>query len=534
MMNRLEFLPNSPTLMNAGTDLGQLSACFVLPVSDSLDGIFSTLKHAALIQQSGGGTGFNFSHLRPAGDLVRSTSGYTAGPLSFMRVFDSTTSEIRQGGKRRGANMGILNVDHPDIESFIVCKLEGQVMQNFNLSVGASDAFMHAVDDGRSWALKHPVTGRVVKRVKARRIWDLIVHSAWHSGDPGLVFIDEINRHNPTPALGAIEATNPCGEVPLLPYESCNLGSVDLARMIVKGKQASTLDWKGLARTVRDGVRFLDNVIDVNNYLLPEINRMALGNRKIGLGVMGWADLLIDLGIPYDSQRAVRLAGQVMKFIRAHSLEASSRLAEARGTFPNWESSIHSPKAPMRNATVNSIAPTGTISIIADCSSSIEPHFALAWHRRALDGQQLSGIIARLNRIGPSNRLAGRIQEHLEQTGSVAALSELPLPLRRLFKTALEIAPSRHLDHQLAFQRYTDNAVSKTINLSHNAPEVVVQNAFYQAWKGAAKGITIYRDGSKSNQVLYAGAQGSTPCCTTRDSRLQGVRLVPSQADVEK
>ncbi len=529
MLTRLEFLPNSPTLMNAGTELGQLSACFVLPLEDSLDAIFTTLHQTALIQQSGGGTGFNFSHLRPQGDLVRLTSGRTAGPLSFMRIFDTVTSEIRQGGKRRGANMGILDIHHPDIAAFINCKGDVDAMQNFNLSVAVTDAFMRAVQEQQSWVLKHPTTGKTVRRLPARKLWQQIIDNAWSTGDPGLIFIDEINRHNPTPALGKIEATNPCGEVPLLRYESCNLGSVNLALMTRKKKGKVEIDWSKLGHTVHRGVRFLDNVIEINHYLTPAIREMALGNRKIGLGVMGWADLLIRLEIPYDSREAVRLAGKLMQFIRRESLKASAGLAKMRGVFPNWKRSVHYPDQPLRNATVNSIAPTGSLSIIANVSSSIEPHFALTWHRKMSEGEKLTEVNPLLlEKLRAGKLLRQQVEAQLMRTGSIAGISEIPASLRRLFRTALEIPAQRHLDHQLAFQQYTDNAVSKTVNLPKSAPVETIDAVYRGAWHGGAKGITVYRDGSKPEQVFYAGTEQiiSDTCCATRDSRIHGPQTI--------
>lgn len=503
MMRSLEFMPNSPTLMNAGTSLGQLSACFVIPVEDSITGIFEALKEMARIHQTGGGTGFSFSRLRPQGDLVASTKGEASGPISFMEIFDKATGVIVQGGRRRGANMGILRCDHPDILEFVESKLERDRLSNFNISVGATDEFMEAVIRDQSYELVNPRTAKKSKTMRARSIFDLIVNAAWHRGDPGLIFLDEINRRNPTPKVGEIEATNPCGELPLLPYESCNLASMDLGKM-VKG---NGVNWEKLKEEIAWGIRFLDDVIEVNQFPLPQIGEITFANRKIGLGIMGFADLLVRLGIPYNSRQAVDFAGRLMRFIHEESLQASRILAAERGVFPNYEKSIYPKKRlRVRNATVNTIAPTGTISIIAGCSSGIEPLFAISFVRNVMSGTRLFEVnpyfeeVARAKTFYSKELIAG-----IAQTGSLQKMSGVPAGIKRTFVTAFDVTPQEHVQIQAAFQRYTDNSVSKTINLPASATVDDVRKIYLLAYKLKCKGITIYRYGSKQGQVLSFG-----------------------------
>jgi len=551
LMASLEFLPNSPTLMNAGTSLNQLSACFVLPVEDSIKGIFDSLKHMALIHKSGGGVGFSFSKIRPAGDVVRSTKGIASGPISFMHIYNAATEVIKQGGRRRGANMGILNVDHPDILEFIMAKGKGkrkeqlepeikgmikvgikeeskkknvegskeeikeefrpseieykdQYLTNFNLSVAVDDEFMQKVHDDSLIELVNPRNNEVVRSVSARMIFDLMVNMAWESGDPGILFIDEINRYNPTSHLGVIEATNPCGEQPLLPYESCNLGSINLALMVENGE----ILWDKLRTTIKTAVHFLDNVIDANQYPLPEIESMTLETRKIGLGVMGFADLLIMLRIPYNSPEAVDIAGKIMNFISTTAREASVELGEIRGSFPAFEGSKWDKEgySAMRNATTTTIAPTGSISIIAGVSSGIEPLFAVSFQRDVLDGSKLLEVNSFFEKVA---RERGFYSENLmleiARKGSLNGLIGIPEDILQLFVTTYDVDPSWQVRMQAAFQEHVDNAVSKTVNLPSTATPEDIREVFLLAHQLKCKGITVYRYGSKKKQVLYVG-----------------------------
>ncbi len=515
LMVNLDFLPNSPTLMNAGCPLGQLSACFVLPIEDSLDSIFETLKFTALIHKSGGGTGFSFSNLRPKGDIVASTQGVASGPLSFIKVFDSATEAIKQGGKRRGANMGILRIDHPDIEEFIIAKREEKILTNFNLSVAITDHFMEALEKGEKFPLINPRNKKIVKYVDPKRIFSLIAESAWECGDPGVIFIDTINRYNPTPHLGKIEATNPCGEQPLLPFESCNLGSINLANFVEDGK----INWEDLKEVIHLAVRFLDNVIEINRFSIPQINKITKLNRKIGLGVMGFADFLIKLNISYAEPKAIALAERVMKFINEESVKASQKLAIERGNFPSYPGSIwDKPDTPfMRNATTTTIAPTGSISLIAGVSSGIEPLFGVYYERKTLGNiiiKEFHPLFIEI--LEKENYSENEIKSILEEVKEKGILKNIKLPerIKKLFVTTYEISPDQHLAIQEAFQKYTHNAVSKTINLPKEATVENIKTIYLKAYKLGLKGVTVFRYGSKSEQVIYiGGAEEREPTC---------------------
>lgn len=507
MMTDLRFMPNSPTLMNAGRVLGQLSACFVLPVEDSMEGIFDSVKNAALIHKSGGGTGFSFSRLRQSGAAVRSTGGIASGPVSFMKVFNAATEAVKQGGTRRGANMGVLRVDHPDIIDFINCKTDNKEITNFNISVGITEAFMDAVEKDTDYDLIDPKTKLAVGHLSARKVFDLIVDHAWKNGEPGIIFLDRLNRDNVTPTVGEIESTNPCGEQPLLPYESCNLGSINLVKMLKKDLAGSyDFDYTLLEETVRDAVHFLDNVIDANNYPLEIIGKTTRASRKIGLGIMGWADSLLLMGIPYDTEEARALAEKVMGFVNTTGHIASRDLAKKRGAFPLFAESTLKDGEPIRNATITTIAPTGTISIISGCSSGIEPVFAYAFIRNVMDGTELvemNPVLAqKLKDLGLYN---DEILKKIASQGTLEGIDEIPEDVRRVFVSAQEISPEAHVKMQAAFQRYTDNAVSKTVNFANTATREDVKDVYMLAYKEGLKGVTIYRDGSREEQVLNIG-----------------------------
>lgn len=502
LINGLWFLPNSPCLMNAGTEIGQLCACFVIPIEDTMESIFGALRDMALIQKTGGGTGFNFSRLRHAGDKVNSTNGVASGPVSFLKIFNAATEEIKQGGKRRGASLAVLNVDHPDILDFIHCKRDTDQLKNFNISVGVTDEFMAAVLGGDNFTLRNPRNGEVMTILPAKIIWDEIIQNAWETGEPGILFLDTINKFNPTPHEGRIEACNPCSEATLLPWESCVLGSINLSKMVKNGK----IDYDRLAEVVFLSVIFLDNIIDLNKYPLPEIENVTKRNRKIGVGIMGLADMFFQLGIPYDSQEAIATAAKVMSFINTKAIEASQFLAQERGPFPNFPNSIYRDGKPRRNAVVTSIAPTGTLAAIANTTFSTEPEYALIYTKTILNGKQFTVINpffeAALKKHGLYNDYL--IEKIKANRGSIQGINEIPEEIRKVFRVAYDIAPNWHIDMQAALQKHVEQSISKTINLPENSTVNDIASIYFSAWKSGCKGVTVYRDGSRPQQVLSA------------------------------
>lgn len=518
MMKNLEFLPNSPTLMNAGTEIGQLSACFVIPVEDSMEGIFTSLKNAALIHKSGGGTGFSFSRLRPSNDMVHSTTGVSSGPISFMKVFDAATEVIKQGGKRRGANMGILRIDHPDIMDFINMKADMKTLQNFNISVAITNKFMEALESDSDYELINPRDKKTLKKIPARMVFDLIIANAWKNGDPGVIFIDEINQKSPVKHLGEIEATNPCGEQPLLPYESCNLGSINLNKTLaLNGKD---IDWNKLEQIIFNAVHFLDNVIDANHYPIPEIAETSRRTRKIGLGIMGFADLLYQLGIPYNTEEGTKMGERIMRFVDEKSKEKSIQLATTRGTFPAWEGSFfHQNGIKIRNACTTTVAPTGTIGMLADASTGLEPNFAISFIKNVMDGTELvytnKYFEAAMKERGMHSK---ELMAEIAKVGTIQNFENIPEDIKRVFVVAGDITPEWHVKMQAAFQKHVDSSVSKTINFPQEASIRDVETTYITAHKLHCKGITIYRDGSRDNQVLNIGKvnkKEETPEVTT-------------------
>lgn len=518
LMTSLKFLPNSPTLMNAGRPLGQLAACFVLPVEDSMEAIFDSLKNAALIHKSGGGTGFSFSRLRAKNSMVGSTGGVASGPVSFMKIFNTATEQVKQGGTRRGANMGILRVDHPDILEFITCKKNNDTLNNFNISVAVTDAFMQAVTENADYDLIDPVSGQVVGTLNAADVYKLLVDNAWSNGDPGIIFIDKINADNPTPALGAIESTNPCGEQPLLPMEACNLGSINLALFVKETDGKAEIDYEDLEKVVSAAMHFLDNTIDMSIFPLPEIKKMVQGNRKVGLGVMGFADMLYKMKIGYNTEQALDAARQVMAFIQRTAIDASAELARQRGNFKNYNKSVFKDsKAPRRNATCTTIAPTGTLSILGNCSSGIEPLFALSFVRNVMDNDKLVEVNPYFEAEARAlNFYSDALMEEISAKGSVHDVQAVPPALRKIYVTAHDISPEWHVRMQAAFQEFTDNAVSKTVNMPAEASVEDVREVYDLTYELGCKGITIYRDGSKEAQVLSFGKQETADTAAVR------------------